>query len=435
MADKKDKLVRENNEIVAGEFTFVYKSSFAAWRSKLFSSSSIKERAKDLMAAHYAFYGKLEDQEYVTVGSTLNCSCGTESIKIELKIDHGVEAPNGKAVLTCQDCDTDINNIKNFGSCKCDISKYDILPHPTELSGIEDDTGKGKYKCFPILGREWIAQDKDFVICVVGLEGNILELLEKSAVLICQYGGMITIEEVEEKKEEEQEEQEEEEEGEVEEESERNPIEINDWLVAYAGEPTREGGTPIEDLKSENRNTLGEENLQEKGIRGVNWYSYEPEKNGYVEKQYEEAGKLDEFLSNDCGSEYIDSRGHVRYWVAVGPEVLRPNYNRDVPYDEQTLNESQFKYGTEIDVVLQNPTAENEAEKIVYIECIVGDVKGNTHPDGVFQTGKAYPKSGLKDDLTRKDGSYIEFCRDDKAPNGNMSDYFVKEIILYEREW
>ena len=117
----------------------------------------------ELMEAHYAFYGQLGEEAYVTAGSTLNCTCGTEPIKIEIKIDHGITAPNGKAVLTCQDCDVDINNIKNFGSCKCEISKYDILPHPTKLSGEEDETGKGKYKCFPILGREWIAQDKDVV--------------------------------------------------------------------------------------------------------------------------------------------------------------------------------------------------------------------------------------------------------------------------------
>lgn len=175
MSEKKDKLVRESNEVVAGEFTFAYKNDFAAWWAKLFTSNSIKKDAMKLMEAHYAFYGQLENEAYVTVGSTLNCTCGTKPIEIALKIDHGVTAPNGKAVLTCQDCDADINNIKNFGSCNCDISKYDILPHPTKLSETEDDTGKGKYRCFPILRREWIAQDKDYVVCVVGLEGNLEE--------------------------------------------------------------------------------------------------------------------------------------------------------------------------------------------------------------------------------------------------------------------
>lgn len=468
MSDKKDKLVRESNEIVAGDFTFVYKNGFAAWRAKLFSSSSIKDRAKDLMAAHYAFYGQLEDEEYVTAGSTLKCSCGTEPIKIELKIDHGVEAPNGKAVLTCQDCDTDINNIKNFGSCNCEVSKYDILPHPTKLSETEEDTGKGKYRCFPILDREWIAQAKDSSNYIVESDETLLELLEKSAVLICQYGGMITIEEVEEKEEEEEEEV-------------RTTIRIAPWLRAYPGEPTRGGGTSI-DLQEEARKELKKVNSK------ADWYAYEGKINQYVDDQYEAAGKIDEYHPIETVKDGYINQVNDRYWVAVGPEILCQNYNNMHSATEQTLSENQFKYGTEIDVVLQWTSKENREDfpEIVYIECIVGDVKGHTYPDGVFHTGKPYPfcdhtpketqnlikkaigtasdadtvaailaaitGDAAADEAVKAneavkvatqayakrivvgDGSYIEFIGGERE-NDKMSKYSVKEIIVYEREW
>ena len=109
-------------------------------------------------------------------------------------------------------------------------------------------------------------------------------------------------------------------------------------------------------------------------------------------------------------------------------------YN-EKPEEEQTISDYQFKYGTEIDVLLQNSNDKRE----VYIECIIGDVKAHTYPNGVFQTGDAYPECSNKDDGSKhRNGSYIEFINAPKVGddyiNGSMSDYVVIDIIVYDRE-
>ena len=57
----------------------------------------------------------------------------------------------------------------------------------------------------------------------------------------------------------------------------------------------------------------------------------------------------------------------------------------------------------------------------------------------MFQTGDVYPNCSNKDDgSSHRNGSYIEFINAPKLGddyiNGNMSDYVVVDIIVYERE-
>lgn len=152
--------------------------------------------------------------------------------------------------------------------------------------------------------------------------------------------------------------------------------------------------------------------------------------NKYAVEQYKHiGGKVSE--QPDVNGAFVNEKG--RYWVAVGPEILSPGYNEQ-PVEEQTISDNQFKYGTEIDVVLQNSKDKSE----VYIECIIGDVKAHTYPNGVFQTGDAYPNCSSKDDGSKhRNGSYIEFINapkfEDNYINGNMPDYVVIDIIVYER--
>jgi len=220
----------------------------------------------------------------------------------------------------------------------------------------------------------------------------------------------------------------------------------------------------------------------------ADWYAYEDKLNGSVDDQYEEAGKIAEYHPIHTVNDGYINQVNDRYWVAVGPEILCQNYNNMYSPEEQTVNENQFKYGTEIDVVLQWTSKENREgfPEIVYIECIVGDVKAHTYPDGVFHTGKPYPFSShtskKTQDLIKEaigtasdadnaaailaaitgdvaadeavkaneavktaakayaeaveeaDGSYIEFIGGERK-NDKMSKYSVKEIIVYEREW
>lgn len=79
---------------------------------------------------------------------------------------------------------------------------------------------------------------------------------------------------------------------------------------------------------------------------------------------------------------------------------------------------------------------------VVYVKCIIGDIKGHTYPYGVFQTGDPYPYSpnASEDGSNHRDGSYIEFLNapkdaNNKQINGSMSEYIVIDIKVYERNW
>lgn len=160
------------------------------------------------------------------------------------------------------------------------------------------------------------------------------------------------------------------------------------------------------------------------------------------QRAYKDAGKTP--VSNIAeNSKFVlvndEDKDNLRYWVGVGPEILLPGYNEKYPNEKATLDQSHFKYGTELDIVLQNVS---NAEDKVYIKCICGMVKAHTYPHGIFQTGDPYPYSYNKneDGSAHRDGSYVEFLRrtmnvDDEENNGIMSKYIVIDIIVYKREW
>ena len=395
------------------------------WIQKIFKGIFEKDTyqaiACEMMEKHYAFYeelNKVKEEEYVTRGSVIHCDKGSKKVELDTYEDHGIFAANGKPLMTCNDCKVN-QNIYSFGTCKCGNIYNEDLPHPSE-EGQPDECGNVRYKCMPVLCGKWKQKAGDLLVA----EGEkFVEALRSGAFLTCIYGGKITVIEIKEEEEPEPE--------------ERETIQISSWLIAYKGEPTRMGGVEI-DIKTEEREKLKENNLKRDGISGVDWYSYEEyitkdmklTINKYAAEQYESMGGIISEEPDDNGA--FTNKG--RYWVAVGPEILSPGYN-EKPEEEQTISENQFKYGTEIDVVLQNSKDKSE----VYIECIIGDVKAHTYPDGVFQTGDVYPNCSNKDDgSSHRNGSYIEFINAPKLGddyiNGNMSDYVVVDIIVYERE-
>lgn len=237
------------------------------------------------------------------------------------------------------------------------------------------------------------------------------------------------------------------------------------WLIGYMGEPFFDDNDVVACIEGEGlfpkmRDKLGDENKEREGRRKIDWYSYEDYVkrddeyniiydeqgnkiltiNKYVIEQFEKA-KKDLILEKTEGGGFVNEEG--RYWVAVGPEILRPGYNTIYPKEEQTLAENHFHYGTKIDVILQ--PMDNSNNNLVYIECIVGDVMAHTYPHGVFQTGDPYPYSPNKDEdgSYARNGAYIEFVNapttikdgEEKRINGTMSKYRVKKIVVYKREW
>lgn len=473
----------DKNKIIAGDVVFELegfslKNRWNWFWNKEELSDKYRDMAIELMNWHYEFYGQFLDkdiEEYVTNGAMVRCSNAVNDLCTGLcnVIGHGVISSNKQEVLTCKDCTTREEFLGDFGTCKIDHSTYKI-PELGESAWVGNP-----YKCFPVLEKKWRQQGSDLAIAVDVKGEEFVDALRSSAYLVCMYGGKITVIDIPEKPEEETKDKEEalEEEELKKGKLDRRTVKLAPWLYGYPGMPTRDGGRMV-DLKKEDRAKYEK----------VDWYAYMKGINNEVENQYREAGKQNEYnVSEDDRGALVNSARDDRYWIAVGPVVLCEDYNSKPP-EEQTLTADQFEYGTEINVVLENPSAENPDERIIYIECIVGELKGNTYPNGVFQSGKPHPfSSNTSDDtqkliekaiddvnatdtdtvadvmavitgeknadetlknneavmdaadayakeITNSDGSYIEFLGG-KKENGDMSDYSVKEIIVYDREW
>ena len=241
MSEKKEHAVRKGKSIIVGDFIFEEpKSKWISFKKMWKAREAYEEYAMVLMEAHYAFYGQLEDETYVTVGSILSCSLGTENITIKLPIDHGVVAPNQKGILTCKDCKTG-TNIGTFGTCRIDPTNFGpLFPHPTQLSNNKD----GKYICYPLLFKEWIPKGDNHIVYIMdGGEGVFEEAIKDSAVLLCQYGGVITVKQVDEGDDDIEEE----------EENKKGDIQIAPWLFAYKGEPDLTDKNIVENFNSDEK--------------------------------------------------------------------------------------------------------------------------------------------------------------------------------------
>ncbi|MCR4678979.1 MAG: RHS repeat-associated core domain-containing protein [Lachnospiraceae bacterium] len=128
------------------------------------------------------------------------------------------------------------------------------------------------------------------------------------------------------------------------------------------------------------------------------------------------AGDLHEVIIGDS-QELLDENG--RYWVAVGPNVMNPNHSPD-----KKVTAEEMKYGSYIDVVLID-----EYGHEYYVPCVVGDAKAHTYPTGIIQSGNGFP-GGCDPHPDNNDGSIIEFIG--KASLSGLTDYMIKEIIVYE---
>ena len=84
----------------------------------------------------------------------------------------------------------------------------------------------------------------------------------------------------------------------------------------------------------------------------------------------------------------------------------------------------EMKYGTEIDIIIKDKT-ENE----YYIYAVVGDVKNHTYPNGIYQTGNAFP-NGTDPHPNNIDGSIIEFMG--KGSIIGFHEYEIIEIVVYD---
>ncbi|WP_310604746.1 hypothetical protein [Anaerosporobacter sp.] len=219
-------------------------------------------------------------------------------------------------------------------------------------------------------------------------------------------------------------------------------IEIAPWLIGYRGKPhiPKDSGAKKVTYSFDEREKL----KKIKGVKNIDWYSYEKQEgpNRYTKPFLE--GK--EFKVGDYGELTDDDK---RYWVTLGPKVFIPDYSNEGPLDTKEFADY---IPCRVDVVLYNKK-ENEH---VYIECVYsGHIKAHTLPNGVYQTGHPYPKSSSASAEPYKvdyvDGSIVEFTgarpianykeKTEKerelepACNGTMSKYIVEELVVYPKNW
>lgn len=129
-------------------------------------------------------------------------------------------------------------------------------------------------------------------------------------------------------------------------------------------------------------------------------------------------------IIGDSNKVVIGSQGEMldkdgRYWIAIGPKVMNPNFKNDSKIDPEDM-----KYGTYVDIKLSDIDG-----NIYYVKAVVGDAKNHTYPNGIYQTGNAFP-NGTDPHPNNADGSIIEFMG--KASISGFRKYDIVEIIVYD---
>lgn len=190
------------------------------YESKL---DSYTKKAMELMERHYAFYKELEmtEHDYVTKGAILVCTHGNKYTLLDICKDHGVYYQN-QPILTCNDYKPE-ENIFSFGACgnnRFEPVYSNEAPHPRDT--VADLNGDERYKCFPVLLDGWgcgVAKERQKGCCISNksdieynkkkleqLQLNVcqntyyqeeyIEALKSHDNLLCVYGGVITISEI-----------------------------------------------------------------------------------------------------------------------------------------------------------------------------------------------------------------------------------------------
>ncbi len=174
----------------------------------------------------------------------------------------------------------------------------------------------------------------------------------------------------------------------------------NGWLQFYDGPTVQQDGRQVMMPQGNNPNKWA----MREGLDTINKYA-----------KIETEGS--NTVVQGANGALVDSEG--RYWVAVGPNVMNPDHQGN-----QKCTAAEMKYGTKIDVVVTDANGNK-----CYIPCVVGDCKAHTYPNGIYQTGDAFP-NGTDSHPQNNDGSVVEFCG--KGSIKGFGDYAIESIIVYE---
>jgi len=164
----------------------------------------------------------------------------------------------------------------------------------------------------------------------------------------------------------------------------KDPIIVNGWLKLYAN-PTV-AGTPdrIIDLEKDEQGELRP--------KPASWAFFENKT--YISKyvrDYLELDGITPVVKPGAKNALINENG--RYWIAVGPKVLAPNYpdsGKCEAGDPNFYKKGVYnKWNCRIDIVVKD-----DAGNEYYIPCVPGDIKHVTYNNGIFQSGWSYPNGG-----------------------------------------
>lgn len=173
---------------------------------------------------------------------------------------------------------------------------------------------------------------------------------------------------------------------------------INGWLNVYS-EPS----------------ILGRVVNMPTGHKPNKWFAFE-NKSDINSRAKEIIGNTNTVKKGSKGQLY-DKDG--RYWVAVGPKVMNPNFpNNKVVWAED------MKYGTKIEVTLRDKYG-----LTCFLRAVVGDCKNHTYSNGIYQTGYAFP-NGTDYHPENVDYSIIEFCGA-RLPS-QLDEFSIINIIVEE---
>lgn len=157
-----------------------------------------QERLLDLMYMHQVYHKLIQTQQYALRGSKITCQYGTKPALLDMQTDYGV-LMGDQPVMTCADCRQ--SNIHNFGSCMCPESLYmgrvDMTAafHPNGEPAVRAPGNKYPHICVPLVDVKtgWKQENGEVWIENSGIA---MQALMQNGILVCQYGGVISIRQV-----------------------------------------------------------------------------------------------------------------------------------------------------------------------------------------------------------------------------------------------
>ena len=434
-----------------------------------------------LMYMYQTYHNIAQMRQYASRGSKLVCQYGTKPALLDTLVDHGVYAGT-RPVMTCADCREE--NLHDFGSCMCPERFYeDRLPMTVAVhqnGTLADRAPYNKYPhiCVPLVNTQDGWYQVETGVVVEESNGGAFQALLEGALLVCQFGGVITIPEVLD--------------GEQdtflkdENDTEERICETTKYVVlpkkmyvrktpSDADESNRctfyfVAGKRIDAFENEIREDqngnkwrlidISDMNMEEKVAWVADRYilpdkpvvteakDFPAEVTMVIDDKEETLTPLQKWgIAGGFGEDVPEKNGD-RYNIAIGPKIMNPNYE-----DSGEIKGEEFlAFNRNVDVVVRHKQT-GEEKTIPCYEYTLKAHSYNKYPDGhiqsnkpnavvtadvkngILQTGICYPNATNPAAWApgHNDGSIIEFCNDS---TGGISciEYELVKVIAYLKE-